>query len=182
MKNYITIDNFFNDPKELKNWALKQKFFTIKNHPWKETLGKFPGFRTDYINNIDMDKFNYIMINLLKACEIFYEKSFEEFTSWVSFSYTLDDIKTPDWHTDETFSLSELSKFEKKLSGILYLNENVKKEYGTLIMDNNKETLIENHFNRLVLYPSDKLHSVAKSFGKNKKNARLVLTVLIYLK
>ncbi len=56
MKNYITINNFFNNPKQLKKFALKQKFYTVKNHPWKESLGKFPGLRTDFINNIDMKK------------------------------------------------------------------------------------------------------------------------------
>tara|TARA_R110000787_G_scaffold24075_1_gene68597 strand:+ start:2675 stop:3223 length:549 start_codon:yes stop_codon:yes gene_type:complete len=182
MKNYITIDNFFNDPKKIKNWGLKQKFFTIKNHPWKESLGNFPGSRTNYINHLDKNMFDYIINNLLKACDIFYEKSFQEFKAWLSFSYTLEDIKLPDWHTDGIFSSQELSHFEKKLSGIVYLNENVKKECGTFIINNNKKFLIENYFNRLVLYPSAITHSLAKSFGKNKKNSRFVLTIMIYLK
>ncbi len=49
-------------------------------------------------------------------------------------------------------------------------------------MNNKEKILVENYFNRLVLYPSTKKHSLAKSFGKNKNNARLVLTILIYLK
>jgi hypothetical protein len=182
MKDYLIIDNYFLNPKELKKWAFKQKFYTKENHPWKETLGGFPGFRTNYINNINEEKFKYLTDNLLKACEIFYEEKFQEFQTWLSFSYTLNDIKLPDWHTDETFSLPELISFKKKLSGIVYLNEDAKKEAGTFIINNNKSFLIENKFNRLVLYPSEKTHSVAKSFGKNKKDSRFVFTILIYLK
>jgi hypothetical protein len=182
MKNYLIIDNYFLNPKELKKWALKQKFYTKKNHPWKETLGKFPGFRTDYINNINEEKFKYLINNLLKACEIFYEEKFQEFETWLSFSYTLNDIKLPDWHTDQIPLSPELNQYKKKLSGIVYLNEDVKKEAGTIVVNNNKPFLIENKFNRLVLYPSEKIHSVAKSFGKNKKNSRFVFTILIYLK
>lgn len=182
MKNYITINNFFNNPKQLKKFALKQKFYTVKNHPWKESLGKFPGLRTDFINNIDMNKYNYIVNLILKACDIFYEEPFQQYKSWISFSYTLDNIKTPDWHTDETSLDAQFDDFKRKISGVVYLNENVDKKHGTLIMNNKEKILVENYFNRLVLYPSTKKHSLAKSFGKNKNNARLVLTILIYLK
>ena len=81
MKDYLIIDNYFLNPKELKKWAFKQKFYTKENHPWKETLGRFPGFRTNYINNINEEKFKYLTDNLLKACEIFYEEKFQEFLS-----------------------------------------------------------------------------------------------------
>lgn len=182
MKDYLIIDNYFSEPKKIKTWAFKQKFYTKENHPWKETLGNFPGFRTDYINNIKEDKFNYLLNNLFKACEIFYEENFKEFKTWLSFSYTLDNIKLPNWHKDEVFLLPEFESFKKKLSGVVYLNEEVEKNSGTIIINNNKQFLIENIFNRLILYPSEKVHSIAKSFGKNKKNSRFVFTILIYLK
>jgi hypothetical protein len=180
MKDYLIIDNYFLNPKELKKWAFKQKFYTKENHPWKESLGIFPGFRTEFINNIDKNKFKYLCNNLLKACEIFYEESFKEFWTWLSFSYTLDNVKTPHWHKDNE-ALPEFDKFKKKLSGVVYLNENANKEAGTLIMNNNKPFLIENNFNRLVLYPAEKMHSYAKSFGKSKKDSRFVFTIFIYL-
>lgn len=182
MKDYLIIDNYFSEPKEIKKWACKQKFYTKRNHPWKETLGKFPGFRTNYINNLDEDKFRYLYNNLLKACAIFYEETFQEFRAWLSFSYTLDNVKLPDWHTDEVVLLPEFQDYKKKLSGVVYLNEDPKKEAGTIIINNKKEFLVENKFNRLILYPSEKVHTVAKSFGKNKKDARFVFTILIYLK
>jgi hypothetical protein len=182
MKDYLIIDNYFSEPKELKKWAFKQKFYTKKNHPWKETLGTFPGFRTNYINHINEDKFKYLADNLLKACGIFYEEDFQEFKAWLSFSYTLDNIKLPDWHTDEFVLSPEFESYKKKLSGVVYLNEETKKEAGTIIVNNNKQFLVENKFNRLILYPSEKVHTVAKSFGKDKKNSRFVFTILIYLK
>jgi hypothetical protein len=182
MRDYLIVDNYFSNPKEIKKWAFKQKFYTKENHPWKETLGRFPGFRTNYINNINEDKFKYLADNLLKACGIFYEEHFQEFRAWLSFSYTLDNIKLPDWHKDAVVLSPEFESFKKKLSGVVYLNENAKKEAGTIIVNNNKPFLVENKFNRLILYPSDKVHSVAKSFGKDKKTSRFVFTILIYLK
>ena len=182
MRDYLIIDNYFSKPKEIKKWAFKQKFYTKKNHPWKETLGNFPGFRTDYINNIDKDKFKYLVDNLLKACEIFYEGQYQEFRTWLSFSYTLNNINLPGWHKDEFFSSNELESFKKKLSGVVYLNEEAEKEAGTIIINNDKQFLVENKFNRLILYPSEKVHTVAKSFGKDKKSSRFVFTILIYLK
>jgi len=181
MRDYLIIDNYFLNPKDLKKWAFKQKFYTKENHPWKKCLGRFPGYRTDFINNIDENKFKYLFTNLIKTCEIFYEKNFTEIRAWLSFSYTLDNVKIPDWHKDNENNLPEFNKFKKKLSGIVYLNENADKKAGTLIMNNNKPFLIENNFNRLVLYPSEKIHSYAQSFGKTKKNSRFVFTILIYL-
>jgi len=182
MKDYLIIDNYFLNPKKLKKWALKQKFYDKKNHPWKEGLGTFPGFRTDYINNISEEKFKYLIDNLLKACEIFYEEKLQDFETWLSFSYTLSDVKLPDWHTDNISLSPQFDQYKKKLSGVVYLNESVEKKAGTIIINNNKKNLIENKFNRLILYPSEKVHSVAKSFGTNKTNSRFVFTILICFK
>jgi len=181
MKDYLIIDNYFHNPQEIKNWAFKQTFYNKHNHPYKENLGGFLGFRTNYINNIDKDKFDYFINNLLKASELFYEQNFTEFRAWLSFSYTLENIKLPSFHKDETSLIEKNVKFKKKLSGVVYLNENAEKESGTIIINDNKKLLVENKFNRLILYPSDKVHSVAKSFGKIKEDARFVFTILIYL-
>jgi len=182
MKDFLIVDNYFCNPKELKDWAFNQTFYNKENHPYKENLGGFLGFRTNYIHNIDEKKFNYFVNNLLKACEIFYEENVTEFQTWLSFSYTLDNIKLPDFHKDGLSVSKESTQFTKKLSGVVYLNENAEKEAGTIIINNNKPFLVENKFNRLILYPSDKTHSVAKSFGKSKEDARFVFTILFYLK
>jgi hypothetical protein len=183
MRDYLIIDNYFSEPEKIKNWAFQQTFYNKKNHPYKKNLGGFPGFRTNYINNIDKDKFNYFINNLLKASELFYEQNFTETNSWLSFSYTLGNIKLPDFHKDgEMSSIQEDIKLKKKLAGVVYLNENAEKEAGTIIINDNKQLLIENKFNRLILYPPDKDHSVAKSFGKTKEDARFVFTILVYLK
>jgi hypothetical protein len=183
IKDYLIVDNYFSDPKKIKNWGFKQVFYNKEEHPYKENLGSFPGFRTNYINNLDEHKFKYFMHNLLKASELFYEQNFSEFNAWLSFSYTLENIKLPDFHKDEETSLiKEDIEFKKKLAGVVYLNENCEKEAGTIIINDEKQLLIENKFNRLILYPPDKVHSVAKSFGKTKKDARFVFTILVYLK
>ena len=96
--------------------------------------------------------------------------------------YTLNNIKLPGWHKDEFSSSNEFENFKKKLSGVVYLNEEVEKEAGTIIINDNKQFLVENKFNRLILYPSEKEHTVAKSFGRDKKSSRFVFTILIYLK
>jgi hypothetical protein len=181
MKDYLIVDNYFSNPKEIKDWAFKQTFYNKEDHPYKENLGGFSGFRTNYINNIDEQKFNYLVNNLLKASELFYEQNFTEFKAWLSFSYTLENIKLPDFHKDETSLIQEDTKFKKRLAGVVYLNEDAEKEAGTIIINDNKELLIENKFNRLILYPPHKVHSVAKSFGKTKEDARFVFTILIYL-
>ena len=74
------------------------------------------------------------------------EEIFQEFRTWISFSYTLNNIKLPDWHADAVVLSPEFESFKKKLSGVVYLKENAKKEAGTFIINNKKTFLVENKF------------------------------------
>ena len=87
--------------------------------------------------------------------------------STLTFSYLTkyDSVKL---HTDID---SDNSK--KMYAGVLYLNKNIKPEYGTIVGN----TKIEAKYNRLVLYDGSVLHSPTKGFGTNKFNSRMTLNV-----
>tara|TARA_R110000868_G_scaffold264034_2_gene522616 strand:+ start:539 stop:1093 length:555 start_codon:yes stop_codon:yes gene_type:complete len=180
-KKFLTVENFFLDPHEMRKWALEQKFYKGEDHPFKDSVGNFPGWRTDFVNNIEPERWRSIVYMVLKACHLYFGKDHEKAHLWISFSYTDSSLKLPGWHSDAIFVAEEFKDFKEKLSGVVYLNEGANPKSGTKIKDGKKDILLENKFNKLVLYPSDIKHTLAGSFGKTKKDARLVCTLLIYL-
>jgi len=177
MKDYLIIDNFFDNAKHIREFALKQNFYTKENHPYKETLGNFSGNRTDFINNLNKDMWQEVSKNILSAISIFLNKQDFEWVSWISFSYTDKNITLPAWHIDGQDSYSN---YKNKIAGVVYLNQQPIKNSGTLIKIDNEIKTVENIFNRLIIYPTNKEHTVCGSFGETKNDSRLVMTIFFY--
>jgi hypothetical protein len=178
MKSHIIINNFFNNPKDVKNFALKQKFYTKENHPHKKILGEFPGYRTDFINNLNKKVYEKIRNILLSALQIYLEDTDIKIDFLISFSYTSDEVKMPMWCQND----KKEKKYKTKVAGVVYLNEETDVNSGTMIIVNNKGYNCSNEYNKLFMYNTDIMHSAAGSFGKHKFDSRLVLTFLASIK
>lgn len=179
-KTHLIINNFFTNPKEIAKYALKQKFYTKENHPYKETLGLFPGHRTNFINNLDTKMYNKLCGMISNAIKIFLEEDFSYADCWISFSYTTKDIKTPQWHRDS----EEEERYRHKIAGIIYLNEETDPLSGTcIIIDKDQKGYnCTNEFNKLFMYRADITHSAMGTFGTKKSNARLTVTFMFCIK
>lgn len=173
----IVINNFFNDVDDIRKIALSAKYYTKDNHPGD--IAKFPGHRTDYLNEWNNDLYNRIAKTELELVKKIEDLSlFTEYWTKISFSWTDDSIpRIP--HVDFSEGWNGFKKF---YGGIIYLTPNPPKNTGTIIWDNDKETIIDNVYNRYVMYDATKLHAIENSFGNCLESGRLVLTHFIYLK
>jgi hypothetical protein len=177
----MVFDDFYQNPHEVRNFALAQDF---------NVTGNFPGFRTKVLHGGD----NTAMKNVF---EYIHGKKIswwpEEYNT--SFQYTTKDDET--WiHYDPT-----------NWAALIYLTPDAPIEAGTALYRhkeskiyrydrndpstdyNGKDTEINdlskweqiasvgNIFNRLVMYRGDYYHrSILPGFGDNKHNARLFQT------
>jgi hypothetical protein len=172
-KTHIIINNFFSDPDEIVKFAKKQTFYDKKNHPDKNAILSYPGHRTNFLHtHPNKEMYNKLSWMLSRAAQIFLEK--EEFNAdlRIAFSYTDKNVKMPQWHRDNT----EENLYRHSFAGIVYLNKNVDPNTGTAVVVDNKGFQCSNEYNKLFMYDSSLLHSAVGSFGKDKKDSRLVLT------
>lgn len=169
----LVIDNFFQNPDIIRSFALNQKFYTKDNHP--ENIGTFPGLRTDYINNLDTNLYNVLTqteIDLASQMENL--SGYTEYWTKFSFSYTTEGIGLAQ-HRDFTEGWKGFKTF---YGGVVYLTPNPPSASGTIV----EGEVVDNVYNRYVMYNATCLHGLQDSFGKTKEDARLVLTHFIYLK
>lgn len=114
----IIIDNFFETPSSIRNFALQQEFS-------KKQKGNWPGYRTDSINLLDLDLYN-----------VFSNKLFSYFTvPGTDFQYILD---AQFQYSDSSFGSGWVhnDNYEKyDFAGVVYLTPNPPDHTGTCIYD-----------------------------------------------
>lgn len=179
LKDYLIIDNVLDDPKYAISLAKQTEFFC--KTPFDDPNLKHVKFG-------DMPKGNWYGCRskpLHVISQVFFERTFNhifELCFPCNYGYLIDsyfhlsneNIKTqlPPiewWHKD----------YPCFYSGVIFLNETPKKNSGTLLKLNNEELVIENHFNRLILYKSNILHRPQDFFGSNLEDTRLTLVFFI---
>tara|TARA_R100001463_G_scaffold107424_2_gene161999 strand:- start:147 stop:680 length:534 start_codon:yes stop_codon:yes gene_type:complete len=171
--DYIIHDDFFENPDNIRKEALSKKFYTKENHPYD--IFSFPGYRTDYFNDIDSQFYNTIHdkiiphVSKLENVKHPSEK-YKDFNLQISFSYTLKGALSLR-HTDDI-----LEGYKVKYGGLVYLNPDPPKKSGTTLYLN-ETTYLDNIYNRFVLYNSNIEHEPTDNFGTDINNSRLVLTI-----
>ena len=148
-------DNFFANPNNIRRKGLIRKYFKQEDHPHSSG---FPGVRTRGLCDIDETLFNKIT---LKAGRILGYKGIRVCSA---LAYSITNKDTPlSLHRDE----------EWDIGWVIYLNPNIPPDCGTIVAGQ----LVPAKYNRLVLYDGSLIHSPAKSFGTNRFNSRMVLTL-----
>lgn len=159
--NVIIVDNFYNNPEEVRSFALSQEFSTV---------GNFPGKRTKpYINQGMKDAIEKIVnIKVVNWNDDYYSGAFQ---------YVSPTEKT--WIHTDPFNM---------WAGVIYLTPDAPHNCGTglyyhrptkSIVEKTKNMAINqndfelhdvigNKFNRLVLYRSDIFHAALGYCGKDK--------------
>ncbi len=179
---YIVIDNILDDPYFFIESAKKIEFnlshlTTIHNNvsPALEGINlkkdllyaNWVGYRSDCYSSIDyniyLNTYNEIFNKLELKIKYFNGAMFLHFAPEF-----INEIKENWWHSDGPI-----------LAGVIYLNVNPKLNSGTLIRLDDRIVIVENIFNRLLLYRSELQHSPQGFFGTNINNARLTLTFFI---
>lgn len=179
--SFLLFDNFYNNPLEVRNFALSQEF---------NVSGNYPGYRTEPLPEPFNSEAKNIFQNILHKNITWWPEQYN-----TSFQYTTKDDKT--WiHYDPTM-----------WAAVLYLTPNAPLDAGTAIykhrntgifmldrndpktdLNSDPDALndvsqwdelvrVSNVFNRLVMYRGEYYHrSVLPGFGDNKYNARLFQT------
>lgn len=189
------IDDFYEDPDLVRNFALKQEYY-------KGERGSWPGLRSPYVNEINLGLFENLKKKLLL---IFKDYGYSDFT----------EIQTTFQLIDETYGTGWVHDDDPKLNiaGLIYLSPIVPESGSgtTLYEDNNnfngekyadafmedvlissdedrkkfkdlreeqknqfKKTItIENVYNRCIIFDTRQWHSADGFFGKDKENTRL---------
>lgn len=185
IKDYIIIDDVFENPDEVINFSRNISYYSKE----KENLegitikdmrqgpgfsgSKWRGFRSDFLHEIDQSFFQ-------KYTNQIFQKIFSDFdNTGLSFNYEIathmhfapSRITYSDswWHTDPGCLFA----------GVVYLTKNPESDSGTILKLDDREVVLENVFNRLVVYRSNILHRPQKCFGTNVENSRLTFTLFV---
>ena len=159
----VSFENFFPNPHLVRLKALTQKYYSREEHPDPAMMGVFPGKRTEIFTQIDRKLDKYF---IHRVADLLGFKGKIPLSAASSFSFT--DAKAGiTFHRDDALYYGT-----KTYAGVVYLNPDIEPEAGTIV----EGRLMPAKFNRLVLYDGRLLHSIAKTFGSNRFNSRLVLT------
>jgi hypothetical protein len=157
----IVVDNFFEDPNSVRDYALSLEYRQPNNEGW---LG-YRCFNRD-------ETFAKILTN--KIHELI-PSSLDINTFYYCFHYSLESTKQTSPYNFHDYKIHmDFCEF----AGIIYLSPNPPLKMGTSFYSDDKKIInsIENNYNRLVYYPGKQHHGPTDLFGTTKENGRLVLT------
>ena len=182
IKSIIVIDDFYDNPHEIRNYALSQQF---------DVTGNYPGYRTKpLINEEAKTKLTDISKRMWGGTPDFpthddsyqgsyqwcpsWHKSWVHYDSWNSYACVI--YLTPDapLHTGTAL-------YRHKKTGLTHKPEN-ETLCERLLSDGRDYTKwditdrVGNVFNRAVIYPGTAFHASIEYFGFEKEDARLFQT------
>ena len=185
IKSIIVIDDFYDNPHEIRNYALSQQF---------DVTGNYPGYRTKpLINKESKTKLTDITQKLWGGIADFpthvkdvntyqgsyqwcpsWQKSWVHYDSWNSFACVI--YLTPDAPLQCGTAL-----YRHKKTGITHKPEN--ESLCERLLEDGKDytkwditARVGNVFNRAVVYPGTAFHASIEYFGSDKDDARLFQT------
>lgn len=161
----IVIENFYENPDEVREYALQQRYtYDANEYPGKRTINKY------YPENIH-NTFKTILAPYYSNVNL------EQNTSNGEFQITNKNDKS--WiHMD--LSDDKSSTCKKVISGVCYLTPNAPLDSGTTFykkdLSNNEyiqTDVIHNKYNRLILFDGTIFHMSSKYFGTTDNDSRL---------
>jgi hypothetical protein len=173
LNSLFIIDNILDNPEEIVDFAKQQRFYELDTHP-TEKNAYWSGLRTECMSNSDMYLFSDTVNKILDKV------STQSFGKRIKYSF--------EWNGSATFHILDKSQIFNKnwfhvdasaYAGVIYLNKNPQSNSGTIITHNGNEQIVDNVFNRLVLYRSDQRHAPQSGFGSHDdiNSSRLTLNL-----
>lgn len=175
LKDIIIIDNVFDDPDSILEFAKQQTFYRSANHPVDSTKGvRWKGTRSNTLANISKLYFNKTMNEVISKM---LEKTFQS-VGPISLSWTFDGSAVFHSLTD---SIEEGIHVDHDClySGVVYLSKDAPFDSGTVLYDGNQKVIanIPNEYNKLVLHNSRINHNAVNGFGDSIETSRLTLNI-----
>lgn len=196
----IVVDNFYEDPLLWREFALDLKYF-------KGNRGNWPGLRTDLLHNVNYDIFQIVLKKILFVLKEYGITKVSEFQTgfqiidetygrgWVhdddptfkcaGIIYLSEnaplDSGTTIYEDSVDFDGERYAKlFETDVNNASQEDREMYAKYRAEQISHFKKTIVvENVFNRMVLFDSRCWHSADKFFGTTKENSRLTQVFFI---
>lgn len=157
----IIIDNFFSSDElsVILNDAELIKYYDTKNYPVENHLQFWEGVRTINLLHIHKQRYDDVLNKI-------FHKSIEQ-----SFGTSPSDFQYR-WYGNIYFHVLP-NKFDESwfhrdndclYAGVIYLGKNPAKNSGTIVIDSKGKQVVENVFNRLVMYNGRYLHAAENGF------------------
>ena len=186
IKDYIIIDDVLDNPDELVQLSKIISFYSKEKENLEGITTKpmllnsifsnshWRGFRSDFLHEINQQifekTFKQIMEKMLDCFDGQPKLYHYKVLSALHFAPASIEYTDDWWHTDQSCLFA----------GVLYLNETPESDSGTILRLNDSEMVVENTFNRLVLYRSNIEHRPQKCFGDSVENCRLVMPMFFH--
>ena len=177
--DFIEIPNVFDNPDEIVNLA-KREMYVLKEahyHNVNHTT-HYNGVRSKGLEDIDKDKFYGMMDEIFSKCM---KHRFINDMNKVKFIYGWEAsgyfhiMREQDKYNDQWIHKDDLAL----LAGVVYLNPNPKPNTGTIVNVNGEERIVENEYNKLVMYDTNFWHAPQGGFGEDTNDSRLSFVFFI---
>lgn len=193
MLNNLVIDNFFDDPDKIRKIALSRNYRYGNDNRGRDG---WRGERTLPIRSLDKicpccnQEINSNFYSEQKLLIDYSKKIFNICEKHFQFNNSKNLTITSYFHicTEETlksltfFSQDKFHKDSSIVGGVVYLTPNAPPSAGTSILHAEKTEFvdIENKYNRLIAYESQRIHGLSDAFGTTKETGRLTFTFFIH--
>ena len=186
MSKALVYDSFFADPDGVRQYALGEKFWDCSFT--SIMYGKWPGKRSHLLHWVSADIFDQLITRLTEALELSLD---DDIYIEAYFQYCTREDGDSWVHRD-------LDDFDKTHVGVIYLTPDPPPQSGTIIYqppaelahidDLNPDTdypvdpaaydvkqVVDNRFNRLVVYKPTDFHKSDNYFGDSLQDGRLFI-------
>lgn len=194
MMNNLIIDNFFDDPDEIRKIALSRHYrYGNDNRGRSGWRGErsFPIRTLDSICPCCNQEINSDFYSEQKLLIGYSKKIFDICKEHFNIdNFDEDYTITAYFHvsTEETlrsmpfFAQNKFHEDSCPIAGVVYLTPNAPPSAGTSILhaEKNQFVNVENKYNRLVAYQSNRIHALSDSFGTTRETGRLAYTFFIH--
>jgi hypothetical protein len=175
--DFIEVKNVFDNPDEIAEFAKQQQFFLKEQH---DTLTEtfYSGLRTKSLANINAEIYHKINNEIYTKCV---EQLYPDSTNKILYGFAFE--------TSTYFHLlTKNDKFDESWihqdpdciwAGVIYLNKNPESNSGTIIYKDGEKTIIDNEYNKLIMYSPTFDHASQGGFGNNLDDGRLTISFFV---
>lgn len=182
LTEFVEIRDFFDDPYEIVMLAKQQTFVERNAHYHnadRQTF--FNGVRSKTLIDIDKNMYDKVYAQLFKKL---IDHRFKDDITRIRVDYNFKSHAY--FHVmreQDKFGDGWMHKDDKSiLAGVIYLNPNPRPNTGTIVHrygDDKEPVIVENEFNKMVMYDTSFLHAPQAGFGTDINDSRLTLVFFI---